>query len=117
MLYEFLPLNPDVCDLSGNLCFKEIMSETTRVLNCSCKADCSKVSYDYYIVRENLNPSMECSKTSENAFLIDYLKNYQSEMQMKPFFNMINIATGMSTADKIREDEVSKAAFLPLDFS
>jgi len=59
---------------------------------------------------------MECSKTSENAFLIDYLKNYQSEMQMKPFFNMINIATGMSTADKIREDEVSKAAFLPLDF-
>ena len=27
-------------------------------------------------------------------------------MQMTPFFNMINIATGTSTADKIQEDEV-----------
>ncbi len=89
------------------MCFKEVMAQTTRVLNCSCKADCSKVSYDYYIVREAFNASMECSRTTENAYLIDYLKNYQSEMQMIPFFNMINIATGASTLDKIRDDEVS----------
>ena len=67
----------EICDFQGNICFKKIMAENVRVLKCDCRADCSKVSYDYYIVREDINPQVECNKTDENEFLIDYLNHYQ----------------------------------------
>ena len=70
------------------MCFDEIMRESQRVLNCSCKADCVKVSYDYYIVRENINVAAECNKTIENADLIEYLKTYQTEMHMTSFWSV-----------------------------
>jgi len=75
--YPQLGNTSELCDFLGNICFKKLMDENVRILNCDCRPDCSKVSFDYYVVREDLNPSVECNKTEENAYLLDYLKNYQ----------------------------------------
>ena len=67
-----------ICDFVGNLCFRDIINEGARVLNCNCPVDCSKISYDYYIVKEELKPQVECSNVAQNGFLIEYLSTYQA---------------------------------------
>ena len=66
-----------ICDYVGNECFKKILDEGSRILNCTCLVDCSKISYDFYIVKEQLNPDLECFDKNKNSFLIEYLKKYQ----------------------------------------
>ena len=66
-----------ICDYNGNDCFKKILEEGTRVLNCTCLVDCSKISYDYYIVKEQLKTDVECYEISQYSNLIEYLKKYQ----------------------------------------
>jgi len=95
----------DICDLNGNLCFKNILAQSTRVLNCSCDSDCSKISYDLYIVRESLNPSEECSNYEENKNLINYLTHYQRDMHMTDFLNTINFVTGKLSVEEMKEQE------------
>jgi hypothetical protein len=33
----------EICDFMGNVCFKTVLSEGKRVLNCTCHVDCSKI--------------------------------------------------------------------------
>jgi hypothetical protein len=66
-----------ICDFVGNTCFKEIIEDNTRLLNCSCLVDCSKISYDFYIVKEEIKPIIECNDLDQNKFLLEYLKTYQ----------------------------------------
>ena len=75
--YPQLGDETQICDFVGNVCFRDILNEGARVLNCSCPVDCSKISYDYYIVKEELKPQVECSNTAHNGFLIEYLSKYQ----------------------------------------
>ena len=95
----------EICDLMGNVCTNDVMNENARILQCNCKADCSNINYDYYIVQEEVNPAMECNNTEENAFLIEYLRKYQMDAHMVPFWNKINVATGKSTAEQIKLEE------------
>lgn len=41
-----------------------------------------KVSYDYYVAREDIDAELECNRTEINAELIEYIKTYQSDMHM-----------------------------------
>ena len=95
----------EMCDLLGNICFKNILSQHTRVLNCSCKPDCSQVNYDYFIVQEDLNPTAECNKVEENKPLLEYLKNYQTDQHMTKFWNLLNTAIGKTAGEKVESEE------------
>ena len=70
--YPQLEDETQICDFVGNLCFKTILEEGARILSCNCLADCHKISYEFYIVKEPLKPELECI-----GFLLEYLKKYQ----------------------------------------
>ena len=75
--YPHLGNESAICDFGGNVCFKEVLEDGPRVLNCTCLMDCSKISYDFYIVKEQLKADVECTSTGQNENLIEYLQNYQ----------------------------------------
>jgi hypothetical protein len=72
--YPQLGDESQICDYVGNQCFKNVINEGDRVLNCSCPVDCSKISYDYYIVKEVISAQEECN---ENKHILEYLRNYK----------------------------------------
>ena len=40
------------CDLMSNICFDQVIRNTSTLLKCNCPMDCNYVSYSYSIVRE-----------------------------------------------------------------
>jgi hypothetical protein len=91
----------EMCDHLGNICFKNMLSQQTRILNCTCKPDCSMVSYDYFIIQEDLNPNVECKKIEENKSLLEYLKNYQTDQHMIKFWDILYPALGKTKIENI----------------
>ena len=93
----------DVCDHSGNICFKEVMNDQSRVVSCDCKPDCTKVSYDYYVIQEDLVPSVQCNEKEGTKPLIDYLKNYLPDQHMTKYWNLLNIVSNKTTMEGVLE--------------
>jgi len=62
-----------------------VFENIKNLRNCSCVADCSKVQYDYYVIKKSIDPKEICGKRNESPFIEDYLRSY-----MVIFLNKIN---------------------------
>jgi hypothetical protein len=87
----------ELCDIMGNLCFKDVLVDGNRLKDCSCFSDCSGVTYNYIALKEPLDPLEICRKSSGKHFsgLKAYLREYLSDVKMTKFFGMYtNISQG-----------------------
>jgi hypothetical protein len=66
----------ELCDLSGNICFKEVFENIKNLRNCTCLPDCDKVQYNYYVIKKPIDPKEICEKKNDVPYIDDYLKNY-----------------------------------------
>lgn len=66
-----------ICDLSGSGCFWNVLYNGSRILNCDCFVDCSKIYYNFNFEKRKLKAAELRKNTTESNILREYVCKYQ----------------------------------------
>ena len=64
------------CDVYGNICFENSISDITLEENCDCPMECNYISYSSFYVSTPLDPEQLCSKGSHGLMEAIFKNKY-----------------------------------------
>ena len=87
-----------ICDIYGNICFKDIFEKGGQNKSCDCPRECDSISYSYSLVSTPFDKKVLCSESKNNP------QPLMGEFYEHPFPNSFVTKLRFFTQNNVSDD-------------